>query len=37
MDWPTLFDESGVQYMLLNTSIQLGSEEPDRLAKGQRC
>ena len=31
MDWPTLFDESGVQYMLLNTSIQLGSEEPDAL------
>ena len=26
VDWPTLFDESGVQYMLLNTSIQLGSE-----------
>ena len=33
VDWPTLFDESGVQYMLLNTSIQLGSEEPGRLAK----
>ena len=31
VDWPTLFDESGVQYMLLNTSIQLCSEVPDRL------
>ena len=35
VDWPTLFDESGVQYMLLNTSIQLGSEEPDRLARAR--
>ena len=35
VDWPTLFDESGVQYMLLNTSIQLGSEEPQRLAKAK--
>jgi len=31
VDWPTLFDESGVQYMLLNTSIQLSSEDPKRL------
>ena len=35
VDWPTLFDESGVQYMLLNTSIQLGSEVPGRLAKAR--
>ena len=35
VDWPTLFDESGVQYMLLNTSIQLCSEEPDRLVKAK--
>jgi len=35
VDWPTLFDESGVQYMLLNTSIQLGSEEPGRLVKAR--
>ncbi len=35
VDWPTLFDESGVQYMLLNTSIQLGSEEPDRLTRAR--
>ena len=35
VDWPTLFDESGVQYMLLNTSIQLGSEEPDRMARAR--
>lgn len=31
VDWPTLFDESGVQYMILNTSIQLSSEESNRL------
>jgi len=35
VDWPTLFEESGVQYMLLNTSIQLGSEVQGRLAKAR--
>ena len=35
VDWPTLFGESGVQYMLLNTSIQLSSEEPERLTKAK--
>ncbi|HJN83683.1 MAG TPA: rhamnulokinase, partial [Verrucomicrobiota bacterium] len=33
VDWPTLFDETGIQYMLLNTSIQLCAEAPGRLAK----
>ena len=33
VDWPTLFEETGVQYMLLNTSIQLCAEPPARLAK----
>ncbi len=33
VDWPTLFEETGIQYMLLNTSIQLGAEAPGRLAK----
>ena len=33
VDWPTLFEETGVQYMPLNTSIQLGAEKPGRLAK----
>ncbi|RZO55481.1 MAG: rhamnulokinase [Limisphaerales bacterium] len=31
VDWPTLFDETGVQYMLLNTSIQLCAEGSERL------
>ena len=33
VDWPTLFEETGIQYMPLNTSIQLGAENPGRLAK----
>ncbi len=33
VDWPTLFEETGIQYMLLNTSIQLCAESPGRLAK----
>jgi rhamnulokinase len=33
VDWPTLFEETGIQYMLLNTSIQLCAEAPGRLAK----
>ena len=33
VDWPTLFEETGIQYMPLNTSIQLGAENPGRLTK----
>ena len=36
VDWPTLFAETGIQYMMLNTSIQLCAEPPARLAKAAR-
>ena len=36
VDWPTLFAETGIQYMMLNTSIQLCAEPPGRLAKAAR-
>jgi rhamnulokinase len=36
VDWPTLFEETGIQYMLLNTSIQLCSETHTRLTKASK-
>ena len=36
VDWPTLFAETGIQYMMLNTSIQLCAETPGRLVKAAR-
>ncbi|HJN90659.1 MAG TPA: rhamnulokinase family protein, partial [Verrucomicrobiota bacterium] len=36
VDWPTLFEETGIQYMLLNTSIQLCAETLTRLTKASK-
>ena len=33
VDWKTIFDETGIQYMPLNTLYQLGAESPERLAR----
>lgn len=32
VDWPTIFDETGIQFMPLNTIYQLAAEPPERLA-----
>src|SRR5258706_158014 len=32
VDWPTIFDETGIQFMPLNTIYQLAAEPPKRLA-----
>ena len=32
VDWPTIFDETGIQLMPLNTIYQLAAEAPERLA-----
>lgn len=36
VDWPTLFDETGIQFMPLNTIYQLAAESPERLARADR-
>ena len=32
VDWPAIFDETGIQFMPLNTIYQIASEPPERLA-----
>jgi len=32
VDWPAIFDETGIQFMPLNTIYQLATESPERLA-----
>lgn len=32
LDWPTVFDHTGIQFMPLNTIYQLAAEAPERLA-----
>jgi rhamnulokinase len=36
VDWPTIFDETGIQFMPLNTLYQLAAEPPERLAGAAR-
>jgi rhamnulokinase len=33
VDWKTIFDETGIQFMPLNTIFQLAAETPERLAR----
>jgi len=33
VDWKTIFEESGIQFMALNTLFQLGAEAPERLRR----
>lgn len=33
VDWPTIYSETGIQYMALNTIYQLAAEPPERLEK----
>jgi rhamnulokinase len=34
-DWPTIFAETGIQFMPINTLFQLAAEDPARLAKAR--
>jgi rhamnulokinase len=36
VDWPTIFAETGIQFMPLNTIYQLAAESPDRLARARQ-
>ncbi len=36
VDWKTVFDETGIQFMPLNTIYQLAAESPARLAQAQQ-
>ena len=36
IDWPTVFRETGIQFMPLNTIYQLAAEPPERLARADR-
>ena len=36
VDWPTIYAETGIQFMALNTIYQLAAELPERLAKAKR-
>ena len=36
VDWPTIYSETGIQFMALNTIYQLAAEPPERLAKAKR-
>jgi len=35
-DWPTIYAETGIQFMALNTIYQLAAEPPERLAQAKR-
>ena len=35
IDWPSIFAETGIQFMPVNTLYQLAAEEPERLAKAK--
>ena len=36
VDWPSMFAETGIQFMALNTIYQLAAEPPERLAKAKQ-
>lgn len=36
LDWPTIFNETGIQFMPLNTLFQLAAESPQRLERAHR-
>ena len=36
VDWPTIYDETGIQFMALNTIYQLAAEPPERLAQARQ-
>ena len=36
VDWKTIFAETGIQFMVLNTIFQLAAESPDRLERAHR-
>jgi rhamnulokinase len=36
VDWPTIYGETGIQFMALNTIYQLAAESPERLAKAKQ-
>src|SRR5439155_20280171 len=36
VDWPTIYGETGIQFMALNTIYQLAAEPPERLAKARQ-
>ncbi len=36
VDWPTIYSETGIQFMALNTIYQLAAEPPERLAKAKQ-
>ncbi|MBU6409706.1 MAG: rhamnulokinase [Verrucomicrobia bacterium] len=36
VDWPTIFVETGIQFMPLNTIYQLAAESPDRLVRARQ-
>ncbi|MBI4661479.1 MAG: rhamnulokinase [Verrucomicrobia bacterium] len=36
IDWPTIFAETGIQFMPLNTLFQLAAESPERLDRAHR-
>lgn len=36
VDWPTIYSETGIQFMALNTIYQLAAEPPERLAQAKQ-
>lgn len=36
LDWPTIYEETGIQFMALNTIYQLAAEPPERLAHARQ-
>ena len=36
VDWPTIYSETGIQFMALNTIYQLAAEPPERLARAKQ-
>src|SRR5271170_397662 len=36
VDWPTIFSETGIQFMALNTIYQIATEPPERLATAKQ-
>ena len=36
VDWPTIYAETGIQFMALNTIYQLAAEPPERLARARQ-
>ena len=36
VDWPTIYSETGIQFMALNTIYQLAAEPPEHLAKAKQ-